>query len=178
LVRGEPGEERRLRRQVAATRSTARLLEPLRAQGWLVLHDRAVAGTGAVAEHLLVGPFGLVLLGDHPTVGRRLVLDGQGWWWDAGVPVQPERDRLVWVGERIVGRVSARLPGWWVQLTWALVVSPGRGFPADLRTSPVMLAREQVVRWALTLPPALSPLQVDDLAGVVEAVCPPAPLQR
>jgi hypothetical protein len=28
------------------------------------------------------------------------------------------------------------------------------------------------------LPPALSPLQVDDLAGVVEAVCPPAPLQR
>lgn len=75
---GEPGEERRLRRQVAAARATARVLEPLRAQGWVVLHDRAVAGTGAVADHLLVGPFGLVLLGNHPTVSLQLAFGSGG----------------------------------------------------------------------------------------------------
>jgi len=46
-------------------------------------------------DHLLVGSFGLVLLGNHPTVSAKLSVDREGWWWDAGVPVQPERDRLV-----------------------------------------------------------------------------------
>lgn len=58
------------------------------------------------------------------------------------------------------------------------MVWPGRGFNADLRTYPVMLAPDQVIRWAHTLRPTLSPLQVDDLAAAVETTCPPAPLQR
>lgn len=60
-----PHEATDLRARAAAARTTARLLEPLRASGWVVLHDRLIAGTSAVLDHVLVGPAGLVVINNR-----------------------------------------------------------------------------------------------------------------
>jgi hypothetical protein len=40
-------------------RSTAAVLEPLRAEGFVILHDRKVTGYGGNLDHLVIGPTGL-----------------------------------------------------------------------------------------------------------------------
>jgi hypothetical protein len=47
------------RRQAAAQRRTARALEPLEQEGYLVLHDVTLMGWPASLDHLLVGPTGV-----------------------------------------------------------------------------------------------------------------------
>jgi len=44
------------RERAKAARRTARILAPLTCQGWVVMHDRIVAGTSVVLDHVLVGP--------------------------------------------------------------------------------------------------------------------------
>ncbi|MFF4388554.1 nuclease-related domain-containing protein [Streptomyces sp. NPDC001552] len=45
-------------------RATAARLAPLAAQGWTVLHDRALPGSRANADHLLISPAGVVFVVD------------------------------------------------------------------------------------------------------------------
>jgi Nuclease-related domain len=47
------------RRGAGGERRTARLLEPLERQGWVVLHDLAVPGSRANIDHLVIGPSGV-----------------------------------------------------------------------------------------------------------------------
>lgn len=44
--------------------ATAALLDPLRLRGWTVLHDRAIPGTRANLDHLLISPTGAVVVVD------------------------------------------------------------------------------------------------------------------
>jgi len=128
--------------------------------GWL-LHDRAVTGTGAIAEHLLVGPFRLVL-GNHPTANGQLALNHEGRWWDASAPVQPER------GPAGVGRRAYRRPadpqlpgdGW---LTWGC----SRGWVAGSTPicAPRSTRRAASTRCGRLPPQALGSRRVDATAG-------------
>jgi hypothetical protein len=47
------------RRGATGERRTARLLDPLERQGWVVLHDLAVPGSRANLDHLVIGPGGV-----------------------------------------------------------------------------------------------------------------------
>ncbi|MGW5119181.1 nuclease-related domain-containing protein [Streptomyces noursei] len=54
-----PGETvRRWRQGAEGERRTATLLHPLTRRGWIVLHDRALAGTRANLDHLALDPAG------------------------------------------------------------------------------------------------------------------------
>lgn len=55
---------RRWEAGAAGERATAALLAPLAAQGWALLHDRAIPGTKANIDHLVVGPAGQVAVID------------------------------------------------------------------------------------------------------------------
>ncbi|MGW2865612.1 nuclease-related domain-containing protein [Streptomyces sp. NPDC001205] len=70
----QPSQDVRHWRQGAAgEQKTARLLRPLARRGWTVLHDRAIPGSTANVDHLLLLPDGLgAVLVDTKTVNPRL----------------------------------------------------------------------------------------------------------
>ncbi|WP_159401119.1 nuclease-related domain-containing protein [Streptomyces sp. NRRL B-24484] len=68
----------------AGERQTARLLVPLERAGWTVLHDRAIPGSSANLDHLLIAPGGEVIYIDTKNwVSRNSQLqvrNGQLWY--------------------------------------------------------------------------------------------------
>jgi hypothetical protein len=172
-------QARRLRERAKAARRTARALAPLTGQGWVVMHDRVVAGTSVVLDHVLVGPAGLVVVQDRP-VASTAAYNTQGWPWADGVPLDPEREQVRWATcdlllQRTAGQLS---PGWHLyaypflalhtQATW----SPDMGPPACLVTP-------SHLPWAIgTFSAHLAPIHVTDLTMVVEDLCPPSPLTQ
>jgi hypothetical protein len=83
-LRRPRADEIRLRRRAAATRTTAGALDALAGLGYVVLHDRVIAGTGQVLDHVAAGPPGLVLVASHPVA--RLARDASGVLHDDGQP--------------------------------------------------------------------------------------------
>lgn len=77
---------------------TARLLQPLEAAGWTVLHDRAIPDArSANADHVLVSPGGRVFLVDSKMWSARYLVHGAGgqlWHGPAGRE-QADRSRVV-----------------------------------------------------------------------------------
>jgi Nuclease-related domain len=87
------------RREAAMQRRTAGVLEPLRRQGYLVLHDLTLPGWPASLDHLVVGPTGVCVIQSwrRPRLAR---LRGSMSRWAAGGPAgQPTR--LRWQAEAI-----------------------------------------------------------------------------
>lgn len=78
----------------AGERRTAQLIDPLRHEGWTILHDRALPGTRANVDHLAISPTGAVLMPDSKH-------------WSARYPLTV-RDRRLWHGTR---DVTSRLDG-------------------------------------------------------------------
>jgi hypothetical protein len=54
------------RRQAAAQRRTAQILQPLEERGYLVLHDVALPGWPASLDHLVIGPTGVWVIESWP----------------------------------------------------------------------------------------------------------------
>lgn len=76
----------------AGERRTAQLLDPLRHEGWTILHDRALPGTRANVDHLAISPTGAVLMPDSKH-------------WSARYPLTV-RDGRLWHGEHdVTGRL-------------------------------------------------------------------------
>lgn len=98
-------EASRWQRGAAGERQTAALLEPLRLAGWIVLHDRSVAGATANIDHLVCDGATLWLLDSKVWRGKVSRLsDGQLWYADS--PVAKRLDALVHVAESV--RVACR----------------------------------------------------------------------
>jgi hypothetical protein len=55
-------DARNWQRGARGERRTARQLDRLTRHGWVVLHDLAVPGSGANADHLIIGPAGVFLV--------------------------------------------------------------------------------------------------------------------
>ncbi len=165
-----------LRARAQAAESCARLLEPLRATGWVVLHDRVLAGTSAVLDHVLIGPPGIVVVQDRPT--RHAGYDAARLPWADGVPLAAEREQARWAMREVLQRATAQLePGWYVYAYPFLVLHMEAPWAPDLSV-PACLVKPEHLLWALsTYRPSLAAMHVADLTMVVEDVCPPAPLQ-
>lgn len=102
-----------LRDRAKAATASAKLLAPLTATGWVVLHDRVLAGTSAVLDHVLVGPVGIVVVQDRPT--RQVGVDQAGTLWADGVPLHAEREQLRWAMLEVLNRsVKVLGEGWYV----------------------------------------------------------------
>lgn len=167
------GEAARLRGRAAAARQTGRALDALAGVGYVVFHDRVLAGTGEVLDHVLAGPPGVILVTSHPVT--RLSRDPAGVLYDAGAPFAPELTALRWQAQpphrdlRPAARLAAGLlPGG----------QPGRraGLARLVWRPASMLTPPQLSWWAGTLPAPLVPMHVSDLALVVGEVCPPVSL--
>ena len=172
-----PREVADLRRRADAATATARMLEPLSATGWVVLHDRTVLGTSATVDHVLVGPPGVVVVQDRPATAA--TVDPQGRPWADGVPLDAEREQVRWVMSEVLRRTVEPLSGDWFVRAYPVLVlhlPDGAAWQPDLREPACVLVPGQL-RWALgTYAPGLSSMHVADMTMVVEEVCPPAPL--
>ncbi|MFF4292148.1 NERD domain-containing protein [Streptomyces vinaceus] len=86
--------------------ATAARLAPLAAEGWTLLHDRALPGTQANADHMAISPSGVVFLVDSKRRTARYPLRTVD-----GLLVQGNRDVTDWLkGTRHEARlIAARL---------------------------------------------------------------------
>lgn len=164
-----------LRARADAAQTTARNLAALTSTGWVVLHDRVLADTSTVIDHVLIGPPGVVVIQDRPTRGAGY--DPAGLPWADGVPLAAEREQVRWTMQEVLRRTVDQLAsGWYVWVYPLLVLHGPKTWAPDL-TAPCGLITPQHLRWAIgTYSPSLAPLHVTDLAYVVEDICPPAPL--
>lgn len=104
--RGE--DAARWKRGAAGEQRTAAILEPLRLAGWIVLHDRSVAGATANIDHLVCDGETLWVLDSKVWRGKVTRLaDGQLWYADS--PVGARLQALGHLGTR-VEQVCSRRP--------------------------------------------------------------------
>jgi hypothetical protein len=144
------------RRGAVGERRTARLLDPLKRQGWAVLHDLAVPGSQANLDHLAIGPGGVFVI-DSKHYRGRLQLDPSGRLWHGRYPLAPtlrtvsfEADQAAKVlpnpGVPVVPIVVVH----GAQVPWAKMVADGvpvlaaRRLPSMLRGLPVVLGPERI----------------------------------
>jgi hypothetical protein len=148
------------RHGAAGERRTARLLNPLARQGWVVLHDLAVPGSRANIDHLVIGSGGVFVI-DSKQYRGRLQLDPTGRLWHGRYPLTPtlqavsfEADRAAQVlpdpGMAVVPIVAVH----GAQVPWGKVVMNGVPVVAAIRL-PSMLGE---------LPAVLGPERVASLA--------------
>ena len=62
-------------------RRTAALLRPLERRGWVVVHDRAIPGTRANIDHVVIGPPGVFVV-ESKSYGGRVVIGRRSLWRD------------------------------------------------------------------------------------------------
>ena len=80
-LRFRPSEQARIwQRGAAGERRTARLLDRLTHDGYVVLHDLAVPGSPANVDHLVIGPSGVFVIDSKQWTGQvRQGTDGLVW---------------------------------------------------------------------------------------------------
>lgn len=85
-------EAARYRAGAVGEQHTAQRLAPLEREGWTVLHDRALPGSRANLDHLLVSPSGTVIVPDSKR-------------WSAKYPVRVSGGRLLHGEVDVTGRL-------------------------------------------------------------------------
>jgi hypothetical protein len=100
-LRPHPGARARVwRREAVMQRRTAEVLEPLRRQGYLVLHDLTLPGWPASLDHLVVGPTGVCVIQSWRR--PRFAWPGRSTSrWAAGGGTAGQPPRLRWQAEAI-----------------------------------------------------------------------------
>lgn len=163
----------RLRDRAQAAQRTAKALAPLSAQGWVVLHDRVVAGTSTGLDHVLVGPPGVVVVQDRPTA--QVAINTGGQVWADGVPLAPECEHVRWATvSLLLPKITACLGQGWTVYAWPVIALHTRPWEPFLGAPASLLTPGQLT-WAIgTWASSLAPMHVTDLAMVVEDQCPPA----
>jgi hypothetical protein len=143
------------RRGAAGERRTARLLDPLKRHGWVVLHDLAVPSSRANLDHLVIGPGGVrdrlqAVSGPPPAWPvRRLwhgryalapTLDAVNFEADRAAQVLTDPDVVV---VPIMAVHGAQVP-WGKVVTDGVPVVPAKRLPGLLRELPAVLGRQRV----------------------------------
>jgi hypothetical protein len=92
------GDTRAWRDGARGERATARLLRRLTRHGYAVFHDVAIPGTPANADHVVIGPAGVVLVDSKRYTGR--VWQGPDWrvWHNQSSMDRPLRRRFAPLG--------------------------------------------------------------------------------
>ena len=145
---------------------TGKILRPLEAEGFSVIHDRLIPGSRANIDHIVVGPSGVFVVETKNYAGRLRVRRGEVWVSGRrkiGIVVQAKREAAA------VAAVVSPVPvtplicvhradlGWFtVEASGVRIVSP-REMIKLLRKTPVQLAPNQVAWLADRLESALRP---------------------
>jgi hypothetical protein len=151
-------------------RRTARQLRRLGRHGWVVFHDLAIPGSGANADHLVVGPGGIFLL-DSKNWRGRLALTPDGTLWHGSYPLTATLATIGWEASAIAGALA--VPAHTIQPT---MVVHGSAIPwgEQYLVGVAVLPAGRLVATLLALPPLLTDQQVAQLADRATARLRPA----
>jgi Nuclease-related domain len=159
-VRFRPSPETRAwARGAAGERHVARLLAPLDAHGWTVLHDLAVPGSKANIDHLVIGLPGVFVV-DAKHYSGPLWLSRDGGLWHGRYPLAAALSATRWEADKvqatlgvadidvvpIVAVVGTPVPFGQVSVHGIPVVAAA-SLPGMLRALPPVLAPERAA-WA------------------------------
>jgi hypothetical protein len=154
-------ETRAWARGAAGERHVARLLAPLDAHGWTVLHDLRVPGSAANIDHLVIGPPGVFVI-DAKHYSGPLYVSRDGGLWRGRYPLAAALSATRWEADKvqatlgvpdidvvpIVAVVGAAVPFGQVSIHSIPVVA-AHSLPRMLRALPPVLAPERAA-WAAT----------------------------
>ncbi|GII05732.1 nuclease-related domain-containing protein [Planobispora takensis] len=155
-------------------RKTARMLRPLRRRGYAVLHDRALPGSSANVDHLVIGPNGVFVV-DSKNWNRNKRITTRGryvhigsTWGDAAVK------GAVYEARRVAEGLGAAL-GQPVEVTPVLAIhGPTLPLLRVMKVEGVALLRASQVRHWITRGSArLGEQEVARLAAAAERLFPP-----
>lgn len=163
------------RKGALGERATARMLASLALDGYVVLHDRAIAGSSANLDHVVVGPTGVWVV-DSKRWARRTRISGFG--------------RRVWIGRRPADTllrglafereaVQRGVNGFStspIQVSALVAVHGPRlpGISRPLQVEGIMLVRAGQSRRLIKAGPAtLAPAAVSALASALDRSFPP-----
>ncbi len=156
-------------RGAAGERHLARLLAPLEANGWTVLHDLAVPRSTANIDHLVIGTPGVFAVdAKHYSGPLHLTHDGQV--WHGRYPLAAALSATRWAADKVqatlgapdvdvvpvVAVVGAPVPFGQVTVNGVPVVAAG-SLPGMLRALPPVLAAERAAWAAATARARLRP---------------------
>jgi hypothetical protein len=162
-------ETRAWQRGAAGERHLARLLAPLEANGWTVLHDLQVPGSAANIDHLVIGTPGVFAIdAKHYRGPLHLTHDGQ--LWHGRYPLAAALSATRWEADKVqatlgapdidvvpvVAVVGAPVPFGQVTVNGVPVVAAG-SLPGMLRALPPVLAAERAAWAAATAHARLRP---------------------
>jgi hypothetical protein len=153
-------DARNWQRGACGERRTARQLDRLTRHGWVVIHDLAIPGSGANADHLAIGPAG-VFLADSKNWRGRLVFAPDGTLWHGGYPLTATLATIGFEAAAIAGALA--VPGLAVE---PLLVVHGSTIPwgEQYLGGVAVLPAGRLVATLLALPPLLTDQQVTQLA--------------
>lgn len=146
-----------------ACRRVAKELDRLITHGYVIWHDRKIAGTDMIADHVLVGPEGVTII---QTLPKSAASDGPYISPAAGAERQQAQYRATATAEQFERHLAK---GWHV-LVFAVVCVDGN--TPGVSEAPQVVARKVVVKLSRQRPRRLAPVQVADLAMMLEPVFP------
>jgi hypothetical protein len=163
-------DARNWQRGARGERRTARQLRRLTRHGWIVLHDLAVPGSDANADHLVVGPGGIFLL-DSKNWHGRLAFTADGTLWHGSYPLTATLATLDWEA-RMIANALAVSPN----TIQPIMVVHGSTLPwgEQYLGGVAILTGGRLVATLLALPPLLIDQQVSELADRAVARLSPA----
>jgi hypothetical protein len=153
-------DARNWRRGARGERRTARQLDRLAQEGWVVFHDLAVPGSRANVDHLAIGPAGVFLV-DSKNWRGRLTFVPDGTLWHGSYPLTATLATIGFEASAIADALA--VPGlvvepllvvhgstipWGEQYLGGVAILPSRRLVAILLALPPLLADQQVAQLA------------------------------
>jgi hypothetical protein len=149
-------QARTWQRGATGERHTARLLDRLTRDGFVVFHDLAVPGSDANVDHLVIGPTGLFVIDSKQWTGS-VYQSGDGLAWHNHYPLDRTLETVRWEAEtvgRLLGTRAAAL----------LCVHGAHVHGGGVDTQGVAIVPAHLLRSALGYDRVLSDADVDLLA--------------
>jgi Nuclease-related domain len=166
-LRFRPSEQARTwQRGAHGERRTARLLDRLTRDGYVVFHDLAVPGSDANVDHLVVGPTGLFVIDSKQWTGS-VQQGADGLAWHNHYRLDRTLETVRWEAEAI-----SRILG--TRATALLCVHGAHVQGGGLHTQGVAIVPAPLLRGALGDDPVLSDADVDLLATTARTSLRPA----
>src|SRR6266508_2789385 len=163
-------DARNWQRGARGERRTAHQLRRLTRHGWAVLHDLAIPGSGANADHLAVGPGGTFLL-DSKNWRGRLAVTPDGTLWSGSYPLTTTLATIGWEAQGIADALT--IPGHSIQPIMAVhgsTIPWGEQYLGGV----AIVSAGRLAAILLALPPLLTDQQVAQLVQLVIARIRPA----
>lgn len=154
-------------------RATARILAPLAAVGSVVLHDRRIPGTTANIDHLVISRHTVHVI-DSKVYRGRVFVDAHGALMLGSVPLQEKVDRVRWMTEEVLSRVTLHLASAWMTVRGALCIHDARLPRPIFRWDGIDIVQPDELLRLVAIDVSGCPGPAADVVGAIVQAFPPA----